>query len=460
MCSRNYRRMVLSGFTALLACGVLVSRADAQNLGNVEDTSVPFRKDKEQFEKYRDAKDGAIPDPAKDKAMLEVASRYFVYRVTWKKIQDEKWSSSSGMEAVLKDFKDLMTKSATEAGSNKDFMKMLVPELIARFKDVFAVSFEQYKTGVTNAALMLPMLAKCKQPAVHDYLIEVVTKPDPKTGKPFHPFIRMCAVKGLAELNNPGPPQLDDPTAVKDQNAKATRDIASLEALVKFIDQPYSPEGKGQEYEEALAFVRREGVKALTQLPLPLHYSKKVIECPVAYHLLKIANGGTPTVGPPFTLSERVEAAIGLCNLKIGDPQLKAANAPQLNADLTTYVVANTVYDFITEYTKDYGIFKTPPKNKDDAPIVPRLPWRSYAARLDKGLEDLGGNLKGTPAGKKVDDLRGSGGGAKAILDIIYKSQQPVELTRVLPDYVATMRPANVEVYKDSKEFVLPLADK
>ena len=164
-------------------------------------------------------------------------------------------------------------------------------------------------------------------------------------------------------------------------------------------------------------------------------------------------------MGPPFSLSEKVEAAIGLCNLKTNDQQLKAA--PQYNTDLAAYVLANTVYEFVTAYNNDFVVFKAAPtKGKDDTHVVPRLPWKYYAARLDKGLEDMAANLTG-PAAKKVVDLRGSsGGGASALLTTVSKMQQQVEMTPLLPNFIASIRPASAEVYKGSKEFVLPLAEK
>ena len=142
---RSYPGLMLIGLTALLSWSAVVSRADAQNLGSNDDTSVPFRKAKDQFDKFREAKDGALPDRVKDKEMLEVASRHFVFRVTWKTIQAVKWDSGTGMGMVHNDFKELMTHQATATGQNRDLMKMLAPELIARFKDVFGVSFEQYE---------------------------------------------------------------------------------------------------------------------------------------------------------------------------------------------------------------------------------------------------------------------------------------------------------------------------
>src|SRR6185369_9163212 len=108
------------------------------------------------------------------------------------------------------------------------------------------------------------------------------------------------------ELNHPSGPQVFAKDSYPEVQAEIGRAIARLQTIAKFIDQPYPPQGKGPDYDDAFRYIRREGVKAIAQVRTPAFSLKEgPPTASAAYELLKIANGGQPPVGPPYSLSER-----------------------------------------------------------------------------------------------------------------------------------------------------------
>jgi hypothetical protein len=247
-------------------------------------------------------------------------------------------------------------------------------------------------------------------------------------------------------LSAPRGPVVDGGKDVKGAGAKG-RELGRLNAMIQFVDLPYPPEGQGQEYDDALAYVRREGVKALAQTQLPAYEAgKDDVKGPVAYQLLKVASGSAVKVGPPYTLSEKLEAAIGLCQLKSGPSQY--------NVELGAFVVGKVLAEFADAYVEDYHYFSL--KDKDGPRRQSRLPWKHYAQRLDLGLKSLSTNLpKDSPVGQKLK----SGTNAARFLDDIAKGKE-IESAAALQQEMEALRPAITEVYLGNKQFTLPLPAK
>ena len=422
-------------------------------LGQREGTEREWQKNKEQFNKLLTGE--IAPELPRDKAVLDAASQYLVYRVTWPTIQGaDKWDS--GMGKVQADFEKAMNEPATKELKNKAFMKLFAHELIACLKKVLEQKYEPGNSGlsaniaVTNAALMLPVLARCKQSEVGDFLIELA-KTDPKGIPVFHPFIRACAVKGLGELSAPGG-MVDADGNAKGPAAKGGRELACAEAIMRFIDAPYPPQGKRPEHKDALVFVRREGVKAVARIQSPAFAIKDgKIQGPVAYYLLNVANyhdDQPKKMDPPISLPEKLDAAIGLCYLKPG----QGAGSPQYNGELAAYVVANVLIDFAEAYRADYPFFSVAPKTKDDPRPQASMPWKVYAQRLEAGLNALAATLP-KDAASKLKTLANS---SKKMLDDIGARRQ-IDAPQV---DAAALLPANTDVYLGSKEYSLPLQAK
>jgi hypothetical protein len=256
----------------------------------------------------------------------------------------------------------------------------------------------------------------------------------------------MCAIKGMGELNAPGPPVVEAAGDAKAQAEKSRREQARLDTIVKFIDSPYPLNVQDQEHQDALVYARREGVKALAQFQAPaLELGKAAVKGPVAYHLLKVASGSPVKGALPYTLAERLDAAVGICQLK-----------PGAKPDLSAFVIANLMPDLANAYAEDFAFFnaKLP---KDEPKRQSLLPWKVYALRLDAGLTTMQNNIKDSKdSAKKVQDLHTSVD--KMLKDI--GNHRQLDLNQLLPlvqQAAQALRPATGEVYPGNKEYVVPL---
>src|SRR5207248_4595103 len=122
---------------------------------------------KARFDKLSE---GEVQPDGKDKALLQLAAKYYTYQLTWKAVQQDK-TEGGGATKFKKDLEDRMTKLASQPRNNKEFLKQFAHELVVVFKEMLALDFRSYHYAVTNTALMLPALAKCRQEEVHEYLM-------------------------------------------------------------------------------------------------------------------------------------------------------------------------------------------------------------------------------------------------------------------------------------------------
>jgi hypothetical protein len=456
------RRFLLAGVLAVF--GIVVSSAAVQGqtkLGGFVEVEQPFFA---RYARYNQLLEGAAFNETskEDKGIPELAAKHFVYPLTWSNIQADK--SDEGLPKIRRLLKDAMTHEKTLSGANKDFMKALAHELVVCFKQVLELPMDKDYPAVTSAGLMLQDFAKCRQPEVHDFLMQV-TKPDEKDKKnPYPPFVRMCAVRALGEFSNPLWAPVDNKAnaTVQEVAAKMQRDSDRINRIGNFVAFPYVPQGDDEEHVKAYVFVRREGIKALAQSQVPAaDIVKKKVHGPAAYYLLYIAMGGRFADGtPPLTLPEKVEAILGVCNLKLGD-------TPQYNAELGIYATALCLSEFFAEYNKDYAFFAKVKGGKDTKRVAPRIEeitWQTLAARLEDGLNALNSSLS-PDSKKKLEGLKSkiSTGASATALSIVKDRRDPVpqEIPQLLADYAASIRPSGGEVFSGVDDSpVLPLPPK
>src|SRR5262249_53687968 len=123
-----------------------------------------------------------------------------------------------------------------------------------------------------------------------------------------------------------------------------------------------------------------------------------------AYGLLSALVKNKAGLNPPADLSERLEAAIGICGLQFNS---KADERELYQADTGIYLVAMFLGDFIDAYRADHARFGTgvgvkKGKKGEALDVVPLRPWKSDAKRLEAALKQLVANSKTTPIDEKV----------------------------------------------------------
>jgi hypothetical protein len=274
---------------------------------------------------------------------------------------------------VVKEF-EVVISQARDNPKSQEFLKYFTPELVKCFKEVLAMDLKQYQAPVVNAGLMLEALGRTGQPVAGNFLAGQV-----KNGK--HDIVKFYALKGLREYFTARPPRLSENSEDKERLEEAGR----IEPIIEFVLRPstLSANASGEEV-AAFRFMRREGIKALATTRIhgiPLLKPKDEIRAPVAYALGRVLAEGKDGLSPPPVPSEKVEAAIGLC-------QMQVQMVPKFQPDLVLSLLSKFLMEFTQDYRTDHVQFTT----KQPAvglPNTPMLPWKYSATRLRQALKDL-----------------------------------------------------------------------
>jgi hypothetical protein len=307
----------------------------------------------------------AVEDKKAAEMVAQACAQYYLYRITHGTMDAHK---------VQEKFAEMIATGGK--ADNKEFVNILGPKLVESMKEVLARQQNPKKDAIVivNAAIMLPTMAKLKQDDVGNYLVEVIA------GKDTHDVVRLYAIKAIKELM-PITVQQDGARLDlerKEQNAKRNQDAKHVDALTKFIERPIIVAGLPYGEIEGRRFLRREAIIALAHAGSPavlavkeLIGKKKSPDGMVAPTLLKVLANND--MQPPPSVQEKVEAAIGLLNMKY-------PNMPEYNPDLATYLVGKTLVEFATEYNTDLTNFS-------DKKRPSYLPWKDDARRLQEAIK-------------------------------------------------------------------------
>jgi hypothetical protein len=366
----------LLGGTAAVLLGIVTGLGAQDQL--INDSQIEQFKGKLEFAYKTKVLTGQEQAP---KEQGDLAARYYVSRVTHVPIT----GNPVAMAQVVKDFETMVSIAVLESNvsKNRDAVAKLVPPLVQRFKEVFELEFMPNRVAIVNAAVMLPSAARLKQEEIGDFLTSLIN--DPKK----HDAIRVHALKGLREyFPARAYTKLDlNQATTKQLVARKDRDIPRVDALLKVIDRPMPPTKDPLEI-DAFRYIRREAVASLADVQVPAITAFAKLEAPVALGLVKIL---AKKVTPEPTVHERLEAAIGVC-------QLKARDIEEYDARIGIYLVGVLLTDLVSEYKKDLINIQQPMKTRKPT----YLPWKVDSRRLEAGLSDMA-RFTGTAAGPNAD---------------------------------------------------------
>jgi hypothetical protein len=232
-----------------------------------------------------------------------------------------------------------------------------------------------------------------------------------------HDAIRVYALKGLRAFFTARPPRVDADT--EDEKVRQ-RDAARVQTVLALLDRK-APEGLPADEADAVRFVRREAIKALAQLRLPaMAVQKTKVQIPVALGLMKVLAGDKAGLEPPPSLSEKAEAAIGLC-------RTKTSVFEQYQPDATLYLTGRFLVEFATKYQEDFAGGSLS-RDKDKRPAL--LPWKYEAERLKVALDEF---QKSTPAGAKADYREKVKSMVEHSVPILNKMKSHTEVNTAIP---------------------------
>jgi hypothetical protein len=291
---------------------------------------------------------------------------------------------------------------------------------------------------------VLPQFARMKDEAFAEYMVEILTDHEAAKGKlpNKHDLIKMYAARALREYL---PVVAIDPdqTELGPQAAKRkAREMAYVDALTKFIERP-GMDKLADDEKAAMRFVRREVIETLAQTKAPSIVSGTAkIEGPIVPTLLKVLSPkGGLDLAPD--LSERLEAAIGVC-------QMNLKYAGEYQGELGLHLVAMFVADFARAYNQDFS--ETGPDTKKPR----RWEWRVQSKRLEEALKDMTKNAKGQPYAAKAKELEDYAS-VKLFPPMYAKNQTQVNQNDInlFGDEAKKLRPRTMQVYRTVKAYVI-----
>jgi hypothetical protein len=377
--ARGFRFVAWPAVVALvLAAGSGSALAQPEMMGNKNNVEEPYRRLQLSIDKYFTGE--KIASGPTDKEAVEaatVAAKWFVYRMTWVTAQKALQETGSGdyFPRIVKEFdRSFMDYAVRSAPKNKAFMEIFSKQMIAAEKELMGKEFSDYKIAQINGAVLLPILARYGDEDVGDYLTEML-----KDAK-LHDALKVYALKGLRAFFKVRPPHVDPDR--DDEKEARKRDAARVETVLAYMNRKPNDNAPPEEV-EALRFIRREAIKALAETRVPaLAVVKAKVQLPVALTLLSVLAPEKNGLAPSSSLTEKGEAAIGLCRIKGGVFE-------QYQPDAALYLIGRFLVEFATKYREDAINFGG--KVKGERP--PLLPWKYYSERLEQGLKELQANI-------------------------------------------------------------------
>jgi hypothetical protein len=381
---------------------------------------------------------GEVPEKADPAAAADAFAQWYVFRMSW----TETHNKAKELQAVASEFATHMNNasSAQNAEKNRDFVKVLSARLAAAFKDTFTMKAAGNHITLTNTALLLPHYAKLRMESASDCLAELAG------GKQYHDVVRFGAVKGLREFLTSLPrreaPKGADPKAA--EQAKA-RDARLINAVIDYVTRTWEADPDSKEELDAARFMRREGIRTLaaTQLPAVEVTADGKVAGPVAHTLARVLARGKGELNPPPALSEKLEAAVGLC-------QMRSDIFPEYQPEAALRLVGEFLLEFGDEYIKDYTAFKDDVQRK-----IPLLPWKSSAVRLDQALQTLSSTLP--PKVLAQSNAKVIYSDAKIMLSDYIRFHKQMDRPSALRTAVNRMKVADASLYKNAKGYEVEL---
>jgi len=298
-----------------------------------------------------------------------------------------------------------------------------------------------------NSVRLMVLTARMPAPALAPVFLQLITNPKVSDAE------KLYAFQGLRNLM--------EQTDLVDANRHVIRDVNVLgqisDALAGYIVQD---RGQPDDREKAvIEFVRRHAIAALAQFKdgAIRKANKDLISRP-SWTLMRVI-ASDPTVSPPFTIREKVEAAIGFCQQKID---------PETNLDVAAYNLAGVnIPGVIVEFSRDANLdFIRSTKTPEREGTLPAAHWKVLAARLSYALAVWRENCKSLPPARHPQNVVTFTTGSIVVLTPIEREGGAAAgagigaLTTWAADYKPKAwledPPKPAQLYKDDPKSLLP----
>ncbi|HEV3204632.1 MAG TPA: hypothetical protein VGY77_09620 [Gemmataceae bacterium] len=284
----------------------------------------------------------AVTDADKelDKGVLDKGAKYYAYRLTnpvyhFQKFGESSQSMDSLVQETLKLIPDLKKPSSKQDVAQNQLV--FTREFSSRLaKYLLEVLDNPRMIARVNAARILAKLGETGQEELADSFCQVIEDKNQFDG------VKLYALMGLKNLF------LALPEGFNPRNDKAEeRELHSIKTLIDLIHRKASYEPTASEEEkDAFRYVRREAIRALGRARKPVVIRMRVAEARPALELLKIVV--KDGLDPEPSISEQVEAAVGIC-------QLQTKNVDKYQPDYAAYFIGRLAVDFAGRFEQERG---------------------------------------------------------------------------------------------------------
>jgi hypothetical protein len=363
--------------SAIFCSALLAQRQEKLHAGEGQERLVPdskdWGKDSEEMKTFQSYRQGNPAAPVTPE-ILEHGAQWYAYRFTHEEFQRPKTSGAKEMHDLLKDALDQVVDPKdprSPSPGQLQFKDSFDKKFIARLREV---TKNPKPVARVNAVIVLARLAATGDEEAIGPLLDVIRDEKENDG------IKMHAFRGIRDFFALG--QGDNPSPFRSKDLEGQ----CIVALLDFLNRAPAAGSEDAPAEEkaAMHYIRRDAVAALGETRYPASSkteNKKVtIERPTALTLLRIMR--KDKVNPPPTLEEQVNAAVGLC-------RLKTRTLEQYHVDYTAQQIGLFLVDFTVQANSK-------PKG---------VPWKLFAARLSRGLEDLQNDVQGRQEAKYVNNI-------------------------------------------------------
>jgi hypothetical protein len=419
----------------------------------VGDFTKRFR-DKNQTKTFDEIKSGREQPTAKDLPVIDLAAQWYTYRVTWKHLQQK--TAGESLASVHAQLHTVLLDTERKA-ENKKFRELFTRQLVKHLREVLE---EGNLIGRINAAIMLPRVAQVSGPEMIDKLAALLQ--DRRT----EDAVRLHVIRALGEQFGRLPPPSDDK---KENAARAERIRKGFGALKPYLAPALkfgenTPDAERQRATAVAGYFRREAVHALARLRQPaaaIDPKTGAVNTPVAQCLARVLLPRDPDGLPP-SLSEGVEAAIGLCDVRTPEGLKK----DPYQKELALYLVGRFIADRLAPaFKRDQSHYRnvTVTSSKKAEHKVKAEPWLIHGARLYNALEELRGAARENKAfEQKVRDVLDRAGPVfKAMSDPAMKRELDTGDIRSLRKLADTkIKPKSDLLFRGLEETKVDLEEK
>jgi len=285
-----------------------------------------------------------------------------------------------------------------ETNNQIDNARVFVEKMDERLQ--FVIKQTPKRLVKVNAARMLAMIARVPVPyirtketkhALVDTFLKMIRDPQYPDEVKLYVFQGLGNILGAVDVKDPTQGVIQDPDKLAEVCKELDKIITATYPAPKVpADSPVY-----EDWAAVIQYIRREAVRAMAQVKYSVVRDRQ--RQPIArplWTLLRVARYDPqtdPAISPAFTPSERIEALIGICQMRPDD---------LVNLDLVAFFVSDALLELGVYHNDQKAQFQKNPRFK------PAIAWKLYGYRLSEAMKQWKANVEKLPASRSQPVLK------------------------------------------------------